>query len=169
MEIVGPIAQAARRSTAPLALMAAIFWLSAQSDLDTGLGTWDLIFRKLGHAVVFGGLTVLWCWALRPLRRNPPPIAGAIAFGYAILDEYHQSFVEGRTGSAVDVGIDGAGIVLALLLLRYDQRVRSVLERFGGAPERGVAMSGDRRPADGARRRPRGAGEPLRSRGDRLR
>jgi VanZ family protein len=164
-----PIARTAMRSLAPLALMAALFWLSAQSDLDTGLGTWDLVLRKLGHAVVFGGLTVLWCWALRPVRRNPVWIAGGISLGYAIIDEYHQSLVEGRSGTAIDVGIDAVGIVIASLILRYDHRVRSVLERFGGAPERGVAMSGDRRPADGARRRPRGAGEPLRGRGDRLR
>jgi VanZ family protein len=149
--------------------MVAIFWLSAQSELDTGLGTWDLVLRKLGHAFVFGGLTVLWCWALRPVTRNPLPIGGAISVAYAIFDEYHQSLVEGRSGTAVDVGIDAAGIGVALLLLRYDHRVRSVLERYGGAPERGVAMSGDRRPANGARRRPRDPGEPLRGRGDRLR
>jgi VanZ family protein len=45
-----------------------------------------------------------------------------------VSDEYHQSFVEGRTGSPADVGIDLAGIIIAGLLLRYDQRVRSALD-----------------------------------------
>ena len=30
----------------PLALMGVIFFFSAQPDLSTGLGTWDLIVRK---------------------------------------------------------------------------------------------------------------------------
>jgi VanZ family protein len=163
------ITRTAIRAPAPVALMAVIFWLSSQSDLDTGLGVWDVILRKLGHAFVFGSLAVLWWWALRPLRRNPLPLAAAIALLYGIGDEYHQSFVEGRSGSALDVCIDLGGIVVAAVALRYDHRVRSMLERDGGSPEGGVALPGDRRPADGPGRRSRGARGPLRGRGDRFR
>jgi VanZ family protein len=159
----------AARATAPLALMGLIFWLSAQSDLDTGLGTWDLVLRKLGHAFAFGALAALWYWALRPALRDPLVPAAGISVAYAVLDEYHQSFVAGRSGTAVDVAIDVAGIVVALALLRYDQRVRSALERFGGAPERVVTMSGDRPPTYGSRRRTRGSARALRGRGDGLR
>jgi VanZ family protein len=123
--------------------MAAIFVLSAQSDLDSGLGVLDLVLRKLGHAFAFGSLTVLWWWTLRPLTRNPLPAAAGIALLYAISDEYHQSFVEGRHGSAVDVVVDAIGIVVAVLALRYDPRVRSVLERYGGVSERRIPMSRD--------------------------
>jgi VanZ family protein len=147
--------------------MALIFVLSAQQDLDSGLGTLDVVLRKLAHVTVFGALALLWFWTLRPLTRRAVPISAAIALGYAVLDEYHQSFVEGRSGSPLDVGVDAIGVVLACLALRYDRRVRSVLERYGGTPERGVAMPGDRSPADGASRRPPGARGPLRGRGDR--
>ena len=33
----------------PVALMALIFFLSAQPDLSSGLGTWDLVLRKIVH------------------------------------------------------------------------------------------------------------------------
>ena len=37
---------------------------------------------------------------------------------YAVSDELHQLFVPGRHASAADVGIDAAGILLALLVVR---------------------------------------------------
>lgn len=122
------IARILRRAPAPLALMALIFVLSAQPDLGTGLGAWDVVLRKLAHAVVYGSLALLWFWALRPTIPRPLLIAAAIALLYAITDEYHQSLVEGRAGRAVDVAIDLAGIGLAAALLRYDPRVR-ILDR----------------------------------------
>jgi VanZ family protein len=110
------------RALAPLALMGVIFFLSAQSDLDSGLGTWDTVLRKLAHFGVYGALTLLWVWALRPATARALPAAAAIALLYAAGDEYHQSFVTGRTGSPVDVAIDGLGVAAALLLLHYRPR-----------------------------------------------
>jgi hypothetical protein len=106
--------------------MALIFWLSAQPNLDSGLGLLDDILRKLAHVVAFGTLAALWAWALRPALSRPLPIAALVTVLYAVLDEYHQSFVEGRTGSPIDVGIDTVGVLIALILLRYDQRFRPV-------------------------------------------
>ena len=37
------------RFAPPLALMGLIFFLSAQPDLSSGLGTWDTVLRKLAH------------------------------------------------------------------------------------------------------------------------
>jgi hypothetical protein len=48
------------RFAPPLALMALIYFLSAQPDLSTGLGTWDLILRKIAHMVEYGLLWFLW-------------------------------------------------------------------------------------------------------------
>ena len=97
----------------PLALMAVIFVLSAQPDLNSGLGTVDLIGRKLVHMASYGLLWWLWHRALG----TPSPLpAAAIALAYAATDEWHQSFVEGRHGTPVDVLIDGIGIALAIAL-----------------------------------------------------
>ena len=111
-----------RRAPAPLALMSLIFFLSAQSDLDTGLGLWDTVLRKGGHLAVYGALTALWWWALSPLGARALPLAAAIAFAYAISDEYHQSLVSGRSGEERDVTIDAAGILAAAAVLRYHRR-----------------------------------------------
>jgi VanZ family protein len=109
--------------------MAVIFVLSAQPNLDSGLGLIDDILRKFVHVGLYFALTLLWFWALRPALPYPTALAlaGLIALLYGISDEYHQSFVEGRDGRPLDVGIDLIGIALASLLLRYDHRVRSVL------------------------------------------
>jgi VanZ family protein len=123
---------AARRALAPALLMVAIFVLSAQPDLDTGLGFWDTVLRKLAHAAEYCGLTVLWAWALTPVSHRAVPLAAAIALAYAGSDEYHQSFVETRSGSLLDVGIDALGVAVGATLLRYHPRVRSAVESGPG-------------------------------------
>lgn len=45
-------------------------------------------------------------------------LAGAICVGFAGLDEYHQSFVEGRGPSARDVGIDSIGVFFGIMVVR---------------------------------------------------
>ena len=104
-----------------LALMALIFALSAQPDLGTGWGTWDTVLRKLAHMTEYGLLWVLWAWALDWRR---PWLAAAIAIGYSATDEVHQSFVEGRHGTPVDVLIDAVGVAIAWLLIERLRRRR---------------------------------------------
>ena len=36
---------------------------------------------------------------------------------YAISDELHQSFIPGRSPSAIDVGIDTAGVIIGILVV----------------------------------------------------
>ena len=102
----------------PIALMGLIFFLSAQPDLSSGLGTADLILRKIAHATIYGLLWFLWWRALRGLGADGSALIAAmlITVAYAISDEWHQSFVEGRHGSPVDVLIDTAGAGVAALL-----------------------------------------------------
>jgi VanZ family protein len=103
------------RFAPPLLLMGLIFYLSAQPDLNSGLGTWDTVLRKLAHMAEFGLLWFLWWRALGYGNRLAPAL---IAIAYAITDELHQSTVEGRVGSPVDVLIDSAGVALAVLAAR---------------------------------------------------
>jgi VanZ family protein len=108
----------------PLLLMAVIFFLSAQPDLNSGLGTWDTLLRKLAHMAEFGLLWWLWRRALGRGERATWA-AAAIAVAYAATDEFHQSFVEGRVGSPVDVLIDAAGVALAIVAARVHDRRRA--------------------------------------------
>jgi VanZ family protein len=103
------------RFAPPLLLMGGIFFLSAQPDLNSGLGTWDTVLRKLAHMAEFGLLWFLWWRALGYGNRLVPAL---IAIAYAITDELHQTTVEGRVGSPVDVLIDTAGVALAVLVAR---------------------------------------------------
>jgi VanZ family protein len=104
------------RALAPLALMCVIFYFSAQPAAGEH-PWWVLIFRKLGHVTGYALLTALWAWALRGVVRRPVLVAVCIALAYACTDEFHQTFVRGRTGTPVDVGIDAIGMAIAVALI----------------------------------------------------
>ena len=111
----------------PLALMAVIFFFSAQSNLDSGLGLLDHIGRKVIHAGEYALLCFLWWRALRTVvdRVRALPLAFAVTVAYAASDEYHQTFTAGRHGTPVDVLIDACGAGIVVLLLYRAQRVKA--------------------------------------------
>jgi VanZ family protein len=111
----------------PLLLMGVIFLLSAQPTLDSGLGPIDLIGRKLLHFAEYALLCFLWWRAFATVAdpRRAALAAFLVASVYAGTDEFHQSFVEGRTGTPVDWAIDSAGAGLVALRLRGRRRARA--------------------------------------------
>jgi VanZ family protein len=106
--------------------MAAIFFFSAQPDLDSGLGVIDTVGRKLIHFAEYALLALLWWRALRSRLddRRAALAAFAVTALYAASDEFHQSFVEGRSGSPLDWLIDCAGAGLASAWAGRRARVR---------------------------------------------
>jgi VanZ family protein len=104
----------------PLILMGVIFFVSDQPSLNSGLGTVDLIGRKLIHFAEYALLTFLWWRALVTVTSSGRAalIALLLSSGYAATDEYHQTFVEGRHGSPIDWAIDTAGAAVVALKLR---------------------------------------------------
>ena len=96
----------------PLLMMALIFGLSSIPSLGTGLGTWDLLLRKLAHLTEYAVLAFL---VRRAVSELPTFL---FALGYAVTDELHQSFVRGREGRPRDVAIDAVGIVAGLVAAR---------------------------------------------------
>ena len=111
----------------PLLLMAVIFYLSAQPNLDSGLGGFDLVVRKLAHFAEYALLCLLYWRALAPGSgpRRAALVAFLLASAYAATDEYHQTFVETRNGSLLDWAIDTAGAGAAALWLRAHSRRRA--------------------------------------------
>jgi VanZ family protein len=108
----------ALRLWAPILLWAGvIFALSAVPDLGTGLGTWDLVLRKLAHATEYA---ILGALLLRALDQDVPALALGIA--YASSDELHQHFVRGRTGAPLDVLIDAVGVAIGVTAWRKLRR-----------------------------------------------
>jgi VanZ family protein len=100
--------------------MALIFFFSHQPDLSSGLGVWDTIGRKAIHAAEYALLCFLWWRALATSAPSGRALAAAaaISLGYAITDEFHQSFIQGRHGSPLDVLVDSVGIAAACLWVR---------------------------------------------------
>jgi len=104
----------ALRLWAPVVLWAAvIFAFSAIPSLGTGLGTWDLLLRKLAHVAEYALLGAL---LVRALAR--PRVAYVLGVAYAVSDEVHQHFVAGRRGAPVDVLIDSIGVALGIVAWR---------------------------------------------------
>ena len=136
--------------------MALIFALSATPDLSTNLGAIDLVLRKLAHITIYA---VLWLTIARATDWRRPLAATLATLLYACSDEYHQTLVEGRHGTPVDVAIDAFGMGLAALAWFVAAR------RRGGRPGPpwplraapvlprgpGYAAAGER-PVSGARR-----------------
>src|SRR3954463_259121 len=109
----------------PVLLMGVIFFLSAQPNLNSGLGLIDAIGRKFVHAGEYALLCFLWWRALRTRidRAAALGVAWVIATVYAATDEYPQGFVSGRHSTWVDVAIDSMGAaIFAMLTLRAERR-----------------------------------------------
>jgi VanZ family protein len=102
--------------------MAAIFVVSAQpTHTIPVLGVWNTLLKKLGHFVAYAVLAALSLRVTDELRR-PHFWAFMITAVYAVSDEWHQTFVPTRNGTPVDVLIDCAGGLTALVMLRHLQR-----------------------------------------------
>ena len=103
----------------PLLFMAVIFALSSMPADKEHHGLLYVLWRKSGHVTGYALLLGLW-WRALPTQlphRRALASAFAITVLYAMTDELHQTFVSGRTGRPLDVGIDAAGALIAVALI----------------------------------------------------
>jgi VanZ family protein len=99
-----------------------ILWLFPNTSPET-LAVVHFITRKLAH---FTEYAILGFLAARAFRMSPRTairsrwflISLILVVTYALIDEYHQSFVPTRTPSIWDSLIDIAGGLTALLIVR---------------------------------------------------
>lgn len=127
--------------------LAAIWWLSDQPDLPHAPEPLlDFLLKKGLHAAGYGVLALLWRGALG--GRSAPGLLGAVA--WAGLDEWHQTWVPGRTGRIADVAIDAAGAAAALLAVALLARRRQPVSVPGNLePARDVYPTGRPGPRPG--------------------
>ena len=103
-----------------------VLWLfpgTSQAQLDAI----HVITRKLAH---FSEYALLGLLAARAFLTSPGPkvrqnwflISFVLVIVYALLDEYHQSFVPSRTASIFDSFIDISGGLTALLVVWWRKR-----------------------------------------------
>jgi len=123
--------------------MGMILVVSSRSSLPFVLNkTVDLVTKKAGHMTEYGVLAFLLWRAIRSCKQSGvseatsghrskergwpalPSFGGAFVLSllYAISDEFHQTFVPGRTGALTDVGFDVLGMLLALGLVWWFSR-----------------------------------------------
>jgi len=100
-----------------------ILWLFPSTSPET-LAVVNVITRKIAH---FTEYAILGFLAARAFRTSPHPainrrwflICIALVAVYALLDEYHQSFVPSRTASIHDSLIDMAGGLTVLIFIHF--------------------------------------------------
>ena len=103
-----------------------VLWLFPNTSAET-LATIHFITRKLAH---FTEYAILGFLAARAFSTSPRPsiqrrwllISLVLIVAYALLDEYHQSFVPSRTASVFDSFIDMSGGLVALLVIWRKRR-----------------------------------------------
>ncbi|MFT5051435.1 MAG: hypothetical protein ACI8QZ_002852 [Chlamydiales bacterium] len=103
-----------------------IWWLSSQAVIEPPpLVPHVPLLSNLVHAIEFGFLA-LWSVLLLPRRDDWPVLRRGnlvrclvATLIYAVVDEWHQSFVPNRDASLLDVLTDGVGIVSVLWVIAY--------------------------------------------------
>jgi VanZ family protein len=99
-----------------------VLWLFPRTSPET-LAVIHFITRKIAH---FAEFAILGFLAARAFRTSPRAaiasrwflICVTLIVVYALVDEYHQSFVPSRTASVWDSFIDMAGGLTALVIIR---------------------------------------------------
>ena len=98
-----------------------------QSKLNNVINKLNYPFRKMAHASEYLILSILLLIALKNSGVRDIKlfiIAVSICFIYACTDEYHQTFVNGRTGQFIDVIIDTIGAFIGSLFYKLIIKIR---------------------------------------------
>lgn len=87
----------------------------------------DFILKKTAHISEYSILAILFFRALYQTFPNYKiqkifQLSFVLSFFYALTDEYHQSFVYGRTATLRDILIDTFGICLGLYFVKLISR-----------------------------------------------
>ena len=92
-----------------------MLWLFPNTSPET-MATIHFITRKIAHFTEYAILGFLAARAFRTYDRWFL-ISAALVVVYALIDEYHQSFVPSRTASIFDSLIDMSGGLTALVII----------------------------------------------------
>ncbi len=130
--------------------MSVIYAFSNQANsgevTEQVLGEMNVPIRKCAHMFEYAMLFWLTRWASISFSRPPsiivpgfPKIAYAVSCSaylsffvcllYAMSDEWHQSFVPGRSAQPMDVAVDMAGVLIAAFMQPYFLALKSFCSR----------------------------------------
>lgn len=92
--------------------------------------TAHLLVRKLAHmteyAILCGLILNLEYQITNKVKFKQVVIAILGSFLYACTDEWHQTFISGRSGNILDVGIDTLGAIIAMVVLFAIMQIRKI-------------------------------------------
>lgn len=97
-----------------------IFTISSIPSLPkVGFIWWDFVLKKSAHMLEYA---VLFTLTLRAMAKRSPQTAFLFSLAFALSDEYHQSFIPGRTALFSDVLFDSFGMLVAYWRYRGSAR-----------------------------------------------
>lgn len=104
----------------PVVWMGLIFFLSSFRKIQVTEVSWaNFVTRKLAHLAEYGILYLLFFRAIKGTTgvsfNKALLYAFWLTFFYALSDEYHQTFISGRTGKLFDIGVDAAGALMGMI------------------------------------------------------
>jgi len=125
----------------PIACMAIIAGLSSiPGDPRHIPKTFDFMLwvppniQNLLHIPLYAGFAWIWCRNLQRMAlpvRQSTIIAFALSMLFGIIDEWHQTFVAGRYGTALDVLFNFVGIILGVAICKIQTRNAPVPNNSG--------------------------------------
>ncbi len=120
--------------------MALIYWLSSFHKLQASPVNWqDFIIRKLAHFSEYFILCLLFYRGFKNTTKVPFKkillLSIFFTFFNSLSDEYHQTFVSGRTGRLFDIGVDTSGGIfgaffIAKLLPKSSEKVKNFFKKI---------------------------------------
>lgn len=91
----------------------------SQEEKEEKIKTIEPVIRKLAHYAIYilGGILIINCMHVYEIYNKKEIIYSAIiGIVYAISDEIHQLFINGRSGKIEDVIIDTIGILTGITI-----------------------------------------------------
>ncbi|HAZ36664.1 MAG TPA: teicoplanin resistance protein VanZ [Clostridiaceae bacterium] len=90
-----------------------------------GISVANFIVRKTAHVTEYFILFMLLYFGFkRTYLKNIIIYPAIITILYSISDEFHQLFIEGRSGRIKDVFIDSIGVLIGLLIIGIKNKVK---------------------------------------------
>lgn len=120
------------RAGVAVAYMVALLFLSSLPGREIARLGLSLFLLNLSHVPLFAGLAWVTLSSFVGPARVRVPLAAGICLLFAVLDEWHQSFVPGRVAALADVLADAGGIVLGIAL---HEGLRPVVLALKGDPQ----------------------------------
>ena len=88
----------------------------------------NVFIRKIAHMGEFGVLFLLWYAVLVGKNKNVLLYSAILSIFYAMTDEFHQLFVQGRTANWVDVVVDSVGVLGGVVFIVIVKKIVNMVE-----------------------------------------